>query len=223
MISECTDKRLGALIHAYELDALSEDDAQRFEIHLMECEHCFREVDSFKSQAEVLCADEGIRAAARERSRWSFGQGLGNRMASGGGRPVTRVLAVIAIFLIIIIPVYLGLIHPVLSGDGKMQSILFNDHRLGVDPLSISEGDKASIDIIFEDFAPDKTYLIEMIHLDDSLIAESWPFDQFDAGGRGSLIISLDDKKPGLYILILRDPNVKPAVPLREYPFRIIP
>lgn len=222
-MSGCIDKKIGMLLHAYELNALSEEDAQRFEIHLLKCEHCFGEVESFRSEAAVLYADESIRAAARERSRESFAEKLSRRIIKGSKTPVARALAVMAALLIVVIPAYLGLIRPGLSGDGEMQGILFNDHRMGVRPLLISQGDKARIDIIFREAAPDKAYLIEMMHLDDSLVTESQLFDQFNNNGRGTLVISIRDKKPGLYVLTIRDPNVKPAVALKEYIFRIMP
>lgn len=222
-MSECVDKKIGILLHAYELNALVEEDAKRFELHLLECEHCFREVETFGCEVAVLRTDEGIRAAARENCRENFVEKFLKRLSIGGKTPVTKALTVIATMLIIAIPAYLGLIKPAIFGGGEMQSILFNDNRMGVKPLSISQGDKARIDIIFHEVAPDKAYLIEMIHLDDSLIVESRMFDQFDSNGRGTLDISLRDKKPGLYVITIRDPNVKPAVALKEYIFRIVP
>jgi hypothetical protein len=222
-MSECVDRKFGMFLHAYELNALAEEEAERFELHLLECEHCFREVETFGRELMVLRTDEGINAAARESSRENIVERFFKRFSGGRKTAVAGTLAMIATLLIIAIPVYLGLIKPAIFGGGEMQSVLFNDNRMGVKPLMISQGDKARIDIIFHEVAPDKAYLIEMMHLDDSLIVESRLFDQFDANGRGTLVVSLRDKKPGLYVLTMRDPNVKPAVSLREYTFRIMP
>jgi len=50
-MSKCTDERLGVLLHAYELKLLGKDEVERFEMHLLHCEHCFARVSQFQEYA----------------------------------------------------------------------------------------------------------------------------------------------------------------------------
>ena len=60
-MSQCTDPKLGRMLYAYELGGLNEDDRRAFEIHLVECGHCFDQVQSFQRTAEVLRSDRVVR------------------------------------------------------------------------------------------------------------------------------------------------------------------
>ena len=223
-MSECVDKKLGVLLHAYELNALAEEDAERFELHLLECEHCFREVETFGREVAVLCTDEGIKAAARKSSRENLVEKFLRRFSGGRKAAVARALAVIAALLIIVIPAYLALNKPAMLGGGELQSLTLTQFRSGgTPPLKISLGDKARIEFAFREAAEGKTYLVRIMSVDDSLAVESHEISEFDEGGMGQLVISLRDKQPGIYSLTIIDPNVKPVMSLIEYNFRIMP
>jgi len=222
-MSECVDKKLGVLLHAYELNALAEADAERFELHLLECEHCFREVEAFGCEVAVLRTDEGIKAAARKSSRENLVEKFLRRFSGGRKTAVPKALAVIAALLILAIPAYLVLNKPAMLGGGELQSLTLTQFRSGTPPLKISLGDKARIEFAFREAAPGKSYLVRIMSVDDSLAVESHEFSEFDEGGMGQLVISLRDKQPGIYSLTIIDPNVKPVMPLIEYNFRIMP
>jgi len=82
-MSACTDKRLGELLHAYELDQLDDRQRDAFEVHLLSCHHCFQEAARFEEAAKLLrtdadvrelvaqAADEAAPAAAPGESLWS--------------------------------------------------------------------------------------------------------------------------------------------------------
>jgi tetratricopeptide (TPR) repeat protein len=60
-MSQCTNKNIGQLIHLYELNLLSEEDRDRFEIHLYECEYCLNSVQEFEKVSELINTDSDIR------------------------------------------------------------------------------------------------------------------------------------------------------------------
>ena len=39
-MSECINPKVGQLLFAYELGALPEEEVEKFELHLFECEYC---------------------------------------------------------------------------------------------------------------------------------------------------------------------------------------
>ncbi len=54
MIKKCTNQRVGALLHGYELQILTSREVEDFELHLMECEMCRNEVAILSASAEFI-------------------------------------------------------------------------------------------------------------------------------------------------------------------------
>jgi hypothetical protein len=63
-MSECTNPKIGVLIHAYELNALPAEEEDRFSIHVMECQHCFEQLETFRDGATCLREDAEAKALA---------------------------------------------------------------------------------------------------------------------------------------------------------------
>ena len=60
-VPKCTDSKIGSLLFAYEIGALGSEDIDRFELHLLECEHCFLAAKRFASFAKMLREDGMMR------------------------------------------------------------------------------------------------------------------------------------------------------------------
>jgi len=65
-MSRCTDRRFENKLHHYELGMLSDDELREFEVHLLECDHCFRRAEKFKETARLLNTDADVRALIKE-------------------------------------------------------------------------------------------------------------------------------------------------------------
>lgn len=57
MATGCTDKKLGRLLHLYELKLLDSEEREIFEIHLLECSSCYRELTEFRDTVNSLRHD----------------------------------------------------------------------------------------------------------------------------------------------------------------------
>lgn len=53
-MSSCIDKKIGALLYAYELGMLSEEDIRAVELHIIECSHCREKARSFVSESNII-------------------------------------------------------------------------------------------------------------------------------------------------------------------------
>lgn len=62
---KCSDSAIGELRHAYELGALSVEDTEKFEVHLLNCESCYEEVSRFDQASTLLRTDMDVRCEAR--------------------------------------------------------------------------------------------------------------------------------------------------------------
>jgi len=49
------------MIHAFELGILSEQEKDRFELHVLECPYCFEQLKSFGDRVRVLTTSPDIR------------------------------------------------------------------------------------------------------------------------------------------------------------------
>ncbi len=56
-MNECIEKRLGDRLYAYEIDLLSDDEREEFEIHLLECKYCNDRVHNFQTAADIIKND----------------------------------------------------------------------------------------------------------------------------------------------------------------------
>lgn len=60
-MSKCSNPELGKLLYAYELNLLTKSERAAFEIHIIECESCYKKAVSFKSTSYILKNNEQIK------------------------------------------------------------------------------------------------------------------------------------------------------------------
>ncbi|MBN1212770.1 MAG: tetratricopeptide repeat protein [candidate division Zixibacteria bacterium] len=65
-MSECTDKKLGAKLYAFELGLLNDEEREEFEIHLIECPFCKNRASKFSEAAELIRTDPDLRATVAD-------------------------------------------------------------------------------------------------------------------------------------------------------------
>ena len=60
-MSGCTDKRFAQMLYAYELGMLSDEEQRELELHLLDCDDCFRNVAEFRRAAGLIRSDPEVR------------------------------------------------------------------------------------------------------------------------------------------------------------------
>lgn len=65
MTDRCTDMRYSAMLHAYELGMLSDDDRLGFQAHMLSCRHCFERAQKLEAISELLRTDPDVREVPR--------------------------------------------------------------------------------------------------------------------------------------------------------------
>ncbi|MEW5923662.1 MAG: tetratricopeptide repeat protein, partial [Candidatus Zixiibacteriota bacterium] len=63
-MNECTDKKVGVMLHHCELGLLEEQERLMFEQHLLECDFCFSELQAMQAAADLMKSDDAIRELA---------------------------------------------------------------------------------------------------------------------------------------------------------------
>jgi hypothetical protein len=227
-MSECTDPDLGALLHAYELHALSDRDTELFEIHLLKCEYCFNEVKQFESSADVMREDDDVKEIVtasveedRESAPWAkrLWQHLWPK-APFVFRPALAYLLIV----IMAIPAYHGLRYA--ARDDKqirpLQAITLVSGRSTQEAvLKISSDRDGTISFHFSGAVPGKSYRVVIEAEEGKEVVRYDNFDVFDKYGMGELFFPLTKMRPGEYRLIIIDPSVEYPPNTREYWFKI--
>ena len=62
-MSECKDRRFREMLHLYELGQLNPEQLGEFEVHLLECDACFEDVQQFDRAALHLRHSDNVRNA----------------------------------------------------------------------------------------------------------------------------------------------------------------
>jgi hypothetical protein len=223
---ECTNPAEGALLHAYELHGLSEDDTKRFELHMMRCDYCLNEVRTFQETADCIVSDPDVREIIQDsatkvsETRSRATQYL--RYLWPETPLVFRPALIYLVILLMIVPAYWGLRN---LGSGRIRTIqtieLFPDRSTGKDVFQLHEGGEGLIGFLYRDAVPGEAYHVvietdegEMVFSDDS-------YDAFNEFGVGHLAVSLSEMKPGRYRLTITDPRAEPPLNSQEYRFKI--
>jgi len=213
-------------LHAYELDALSDEDRDRFEVHMLSCEHCFNHLKQFEKEAALLQSDPDISRVIEE----ALGE---NPMTiSSWGRflkyfwpnaPLPFRPAIVYILIaILIIPVYLWLTTVRDDDIRSVQTItLFPERSTAGETLHINAGEDGLITFLMRGASPDKKYQIVVTTNDGTEIFRDDDFSRFDEFGTGHLLLPIPRMKPGKYRLTITDPGAEPPLNRQEYRFRI--
>ena len=211
-MSECTDPRLGALLHAYGLNTLSEEDFKLFEIHLLECEHCFEQLKSFKQVAPLLRSDREVREMVREAARRqgkskSFWGKLGHKLWPDTPLVLKPAVAYILI-LLMVVPAYYGLVSLVTDDYTRIQPVYLASER-SADANVFRIKPEAEVIIIFylADTVLGDVYRLVIESEDKKEILRHEAFDSFDESGEGWLKLPVSRMHPGDYELIVTNPR----------------
>jgi hypothetical protein len=227
---ECTDPELGALLHAYERNILPEADVQRFEIHLMKCEHCWQEVQSFKSEAALLATNGDVKEVVKQAdATYSVPESTARkiwRYLWPDSPIIFRPALAYLLVLVMIVPAYYGLWLANAGQDKSMraQMITLVPGRSTSDAVfKISSGYYGLIKLVYPDAVPGGRYRVVVMTTDSIEIVRYENFDGFDKYGSGKVSVPLTMMKPGTYRLIVSDPVAESLSPLLDYRFTVEP
>jgi hypothetical protein len=209
-MSKCVDTHIGKLLHDYEMGWLSDNERERFEMHLMECPYCFEEVRQFRHAAELLSEDETVRAAVagavedveREVTFWQRVRDL--------FWPKTNVLlkpAFVYLLIVLLLPlVYRGISHRQPGGD-RVRAVRMIDLVSTRGPLQTvrpQAGDDLVLNFGYEAAIPDRQYrvLLKSEKQDTMYLNAGFGFDRRQAA---RLIVPHTLLSPGEYLLVIED------------------
>jgi hypothetical protein len=223
-MSTCTNPKLGALLHAYELGALSEEELERFEVHLLSCDYCFAQVRDFEQAATLMRTDIGAKKLVQEAVHKL------DSLPESGRKRTIRILwpkvplylkpgFIYILLLVLCYPAYLGIKY-VFNQQEKIrpvQVVSLSEHRgIAEDVFHISSGYDGLISFMLEDEVIGKDWNITIESEDGSEIYHLDAFITSEEYGVVQLFFPLSTMKPGRYRLTVTLPEADYS---KTYPF----
>jgi len=226
---KCKNPDLGRLLHAYELNALSEEDAERFEIHLLGCEHCFSELKAFEEAAALLRSDQELTelasevAADLEGSRESL-LGRAWRHLWPETPWVFKPALAYLIILLLIIPAYRGLKKSEISHVNPPQVItLLSEKSQAEGTFQAGMNYDGVLRFELRDALANRSYLVMIESEGGEAIYRNHDFNAFDEYGWGELIFPHAEMIPGCYKLVIAGPRAWSGQDTTYYYFTVVP
>lgn len=209
MTYQCTDPQSGTLIHAYELGALPSSDVRRFEAHLLECEHCFVEVEAFEEKAALLHSGRLVRRAIKDQLTDPDEVPALRRILNllWPDTPLVLKPAILLLALMILFyPAYIGLVSSTDDSVRPVQSIsLMPNRSASTGSLSVSAERDGLLSFVVPEVIPGQSYRLEIVSSGGKVLMSDASYSGFDAYRIGRLLIPAHLMKPGEYQLIIRD------------------
>jgi len=226
-MKRCNNSKLGSLLHAYELKTLSGEEIEQFEIHLLECEYCFDEVQSFAEESSFLASDKAVKdliagfSETRQQAPLSKKR-LWHILWPSDTPFFLRPALLYIVVLLMIVPAFRGLS---LLPDEQVRPIqainLLPIRSADNQVLKLGVGDEGLINFVFDGAEAGKGYSVDIKSIEGDLIYSDSDFRDFDSFQTGRLILPLSKMKPGNYILTITDLLAQPPYDKKEYSFKI--
>ena len=203
-MSQCTDRHLGNLLHAYELGILPDEDQLKFESHLLECDYCFEKAGRLETAIsllkdtpevrqvaeEIAGADTAKRKSLKSIFNWAFSQ------------PVVRFAAAAALLIVVAVPVYLQYF----GTRGPEQQIFLSpvrgSERAVVD---LEVGGTVAIRFTMPQATDTSTCSVSIFDRRNDTLYYAPEFRNFDKNGRAVVELKTSLFSPGIYELEIAD------------------
>jgi len=206
-MSTCTKKDMSNLLHAYELNLLTDEELDLFETHLLSCDRCFEEVKVFLDESRILYQDQEVRQVVGQAAKPAASppatllQKL-RRFLWPEVPLVARPALVYMLLLLMVVPAYRGMVEwmgpiedsplaesPQIEAVHQLRTIFVPSVRDGSDLLiSRKEGDKVALVFQFWSGTSGMNFPAVVTSLDGDIPyrkEEMITVDLYDQGGLG--------------------------------------
>jgi len=223
-MSDCIDPKIGMLLHAYELGALSPEDDEAFELHILKCDYCVKQLSEFEVEADLIRKDESIKDTVLKSEYDQKKESVFGKFKRCFWPRVPLLLKPAITYLIILfmaIPCFRALISPT-TGFGALQAIRLNEERASDLPVLFKgKGESGTVYFRLRDVKTGDLYQVQLIEEQTNKVVESEALIIEDNSGLMHLYISLNNKRAGIYKLTVLDNRNGPVQVIKEFFFSI--
>lgn len=204
-MERCIEPKLGKNIAAYELQLLTEEESMQFELHMMNCDYCLRQVKDFDETALTLRKSTRARKLVARSVSPNLGRLSGIKASWRYLWPDTPLLLKPAILLfsilLMIYPTFVGIGLKGRNNIRLVQSISLMPTR-SVTKIFYLTSDK---DIVITFISPEASlgsfHKVSLRSADSSIIFSDQIYTEIDDNQVGRIIVPVSLLESGQYIL----------------------
>lgn len=203
-MSRCIDNNIGIKLHGYEMGQLSGDQADQFELHLLECKSCFEQAAKFEPAIDMLRSDPDLKSIVAEAADRQANKTLFITRLLSQLWPKTSILLrpAVAYFLLVLMiyPAYMGLKEFGRSSADEVVLLVLTSTRATVTPIEV--GDQSLV-ILFRinGASQGDNYIVEIISDDGTQLYFNDSFTSIDEHEMASLLLHSEGLASGNYSL----------------------
>ena len=215
-MSACVDTSLGQMIHNYELGLLTEDDREKFEIHLLECDYCRGLASDFLDVSRVLRHDPEAHAVIDD----VIGDTDADQTDSAKHpTTISKLLLAAAAVLVLAFPIHKYVLDSE-SLDVSQTIALFPTRSDAGAIIDIEKGRAVELKFfISEGF--DSTVSLALIRIGGDTVTSQISYSEFDANGTGTITVPVSRFATGHYSLIIEPHGDSTGTERLQYFFRV--
>lgn len=215
---ECIDKTTGNLLHGYELGILSESEQERFELHLLTCNHCFEELRKSSEISNLMINDSEV---VKRINSFATKHPIDSKKKWKERPYPFKWIGLAALVFVIIIPMIMYTSFHRKTESTVVQKIELYPNRSIDSSFSVDKTTDIEIQFVFEDSDPDQTYLIRLFDEQGKIVYTNDHFSGFELSDFASITLSPSILKEGRYKLVITDPNGDQWTNSQEYRFTL--
>jgi hypothetical protein len=226
-MGQCTNPKIGALIHAYELRTLGEKEVELFEMHLLDCDYCFNEVSSFSDETSALIHNNSVQSAVENyttetgKTREATG-GIWHHLWPKKAPLILRPAFIYALILILVTPAYIGLRSYLGDKVRPVQLIgLYGTRAAATEAFVKDEGNDGVINFLVDNYSSGDSLAAIIRSSGGAVVYEDRHLTNINSRGIGHLYLRLDKFNRGEYSLEVLNPKAEPPYNRNEYNFEI--
>ena len=218
MSEPCSETRMKALLHAYELGMISDEEKDAFEAHLLDCEDCFQQVKEFMPRATLLAVSPSIKkqleaSFAGEKREGSIWRKLQQVLWPEGLPVVLKPAALVCVMLLMLYPAYLGIVGSPGNQVVTVQEIGLVPTR-SIQTFTVEPDQDVVLSFVCPGIIAGQTCTVTLYNNSGDVIHQEDDFSGIDSFSVGRLMIPHRLIAPGKYRLSLQAiPPVVSTVP----------
>lgn len=212
-MKKCSNARVGALLHGYELQILTPHETEEFELHLLECEICREEVAAFSASADFIrmssesrkFVDIVLKKQVRGDSRISR---ILSQLWPKNISPILRP-AVLLLLLISIVGVNFFRQTTRVAGKPGIYQVdnlsSLSTTRSAEAGQTLKSSERNVLTLIFKDTWSDSTYALKVVSRESAQIFYENANTRFNSSEATILLIEPNSLPIGAYEIVLFD------------------
>ncbi len=225
MSENCTNDKLGRLLHAYEIEVLDEFLTEAVEIHLLECEHCLARIQKFSSIANLMVNDsktiEEIDLLDQQDKGMNLREVWWRKLYSPNLPVFIRPVFLLAACVILVSILLVNQVAFKTLEMGPVQEINLLQFRTNDSNIITSNNEKhITIAFTYPDYNAKMTCSVTLENENHDTVYVSADFTSFDIYKTGRLLLPISDDTYGSYRLIIN--NNTDTSRAAEYTFSIM-